>query len=342
MKFNYFLIALFLTPGFFGSAQSDAEALKYLHELTLPLENFRSETWNVIKTTMSSRSSSMLDQKIKGITTKIEATETQIASDEGFYGDLSIKVAMKIFLRNARTILNEDYEEIKHLKINSQHSFKNMEEYLMAQIKANERLSESGKRLDDELIKFAERYGVTVNNEKSSTSKKIVKASEALNYYNQTYLSFFKVHEQRLKVYQALSRENLEEIKKENKLLSQFCELSLERLDIQDAFFGDESLWNAANNIINHIKKEAEEIYPNAIRAIEKKQIYESAQKVYQSIPEANRTQNDVDHVNALIEPLNAAVEIQNSTFNQASQDRQVLFRTWNDELRTFCAKYLN
>lgn len=342
MKIYFFVFALLLIPNLKSSAQTEAEALEYLHNLTQPLENFRTETWNVIKTTMSSRSSSMLDKRIKGLVSKIETTEATVTKEEGFYGDLSIKVAMKIFLRNARTILNEDYQKIKNLKVTSQHSFKNMEAYLMAQVKANERLSESGKRLDDEIIKFAERYGVTVSNERSETSKKIVKASEAMNYYNQTYLSFFKVHEQRLKVYGALSQENLEEIKKENLLLAEFCDLSLERLDIQDAFFGDDKLWNAANNIIKHIKTEAEEIYPNAIRAIEKKQIYEMAQKVYQKIPQEDRTQNDVDHVNALIEPLNAAVEIQNSTFNQASMDREVLFRSWNDELRTFCARYLN
>lgn len=323
-------------------AQTKAEALEYLHNLTQPLEGFRTDTWSVIKTTMSSRSSSMLDQKILNLTDKIKATEAELASEEGFYGDLSVKVAMKIFLRNARTILSEDYKKIKELKVHSQHSFKNMEAYLMAQVKANERLSEGGKRLDDELRKFAERYEVTVSEEKNATSQKIVKASAAMNYYNQTYLSYFKVHEQRLKVYEALSRENLDDIKKENKLLIQYCELSLERLDIQDAFYGDEALWNAANNIISHIKKEAEEVYPNALRAIEKKQIYESAQKVYQTIPEESRTQNDVDHVNALIEPLNAAIEIQVSSLNKANSQREVLFRTWNDELRTFGARYLN
>ena len=66
------------------------------------------------------------------------------------------------------------------------------------------------------------------------------------------------------------------------------------------------------------------------------------AQKVYNSIPEENRTQNDVDHVNGLIEPLNAALEIQNSSFDKANQEREALFRIWNDELRTFSARYLN
>jgi len=78
-----------------------------------------------------------------------------------------------------------------------------------------------------------------------------------MNYYNQTYLSYFKVHEQKLKVFNALTTEHLEVIKSENEQLLKDCDLALERLDIQDAFFGDEALWNAANNIILQIKKEA-------------------------------------------------------------------------------------
>ncbi|GEM_PF-2101015 len=342
MNFKILFIPILLLLNFNSSAQTEAEALEYLQNLTQPLKSFRTETWNVIKTTMSSRSSSMLDSKIAKTIEKIEVEEQKLAADDGFYRDLSVKVAMKIFLRNSKTILSEDYQKIKDLKIKSQNSFKNMEAYLLAQVKTNEKLTDSGRRFDDELRKFAKRYGVSVTDEKSITSKRIVKASQAMNYYNITYLSFYKVHEQRLKVYDALSKENLELIKKENKLLEEYCDKSLTRLQIQEDFFEDKALLTASFKIIQHIKKEAQEVYPNAIRAIEKKQIFEKAQTVYHNIPKTERTQNDVDHVNALIAPLNAAVDIQHSSFNKASKEREILFIAWNDELRTFFSKYLN
>jgi len=112
MKNIILLLALLAFSSLNTYGQSEQEALEYLHKLTKPLSEFRSETWNVIKTTMSSRSSSMLDQKIKGITSKIGKTREQLSKEDGFYGDLSIKVAMKIFLRNAESILTEEKDWI--------------------------------------------------------------------------------------------------------------------------------------------------------------------------------------------------------------------------------------
>ena len=337
-----FITATFIVTSICSYGQTAEEAHKYLSELTSSLDDFRQETWYIVKSTVGSRSVSDLDYKIHELTTKIRSTREELTSDEGFYGDLSVKVAMRIYLRTAANILTEDYQDIKALEVHSHHSFKNMERYLQAQNKANDRLSEGGERLDVELKRFADRYGVVVTEEKYLLAEKIEKSSAAMAYYNQTYLSFFKAHEQKLRVYEALRTGDFDRIREENSLLLLYCNESLDRLDIQDAFYGDEALWNAANNILNHFKYEATEVYPSSIRAIEKQQIFNLAQKVFDEKPEEERSQGDVNHINALIDPLNAAIDIQNSLFTKADSERTKLFNEWNSQINAFFAAYIS
>ncbi len=323
-------------------AQSSEEALEYLTEVTSSLEEFRIDTWNVLKSTVQNKSSSELESRILGLTNKIESTRKGINNEEGFYGDLSAKVAMTVYLRTAYDILSQDFKEIRTLEKRSPQSFEAMEKYLMSQNKANERLSEGGERLDNELKRFANRYKIEVTEEKSALAVKIERASQALGYYNQVYLSYFKVYHQKLSVYNALKSENMEKISNEIRTLKEYAQVSLDRLLILDGFMEDYSLHSAATNIIEQFLFEANEVFPTALRAIERKHIFNMAQEVFDTLPEEEKTNTDIAHVNSLIDPLNQAIDDQNTQFSTAESKRQELFNIWNREIMTFFVTYLN
>ncbi len=342
MRLLFVLLVVAHCTALNSAAQNTEEALHHLELVTASLEKFRAETWNVLRLTAQNRSSSELDFKINAVADKIEATRRTLVDADGYYNDLSAKVAVTVFLKTAHRILTDDYQQIKRLEQSSQQSFVNMEKYLNVQNKANERLSEAGERLDDELKRFAERYDIEVTEKKSPLSAKIEMASQGMAYYNQVYLSFFKVHDQKLKLYTALSAQDLDAIEEELALLESYCAESIGRLQILGSFMDDSSLNVAATDIINQMKSEAQETFPAALRAIEKRQIFLMAQGVFDAIPEKERTQEDIDHLNSVIDPLNKAIENQNEKFTLAEEKRETLFTNWNQQIAKFFSTYLN
>ena len=162
------------------------------------------------------------------------------------------------------------------------------------------------------------------------------------SYYNQVYLAYFKVYDQKLKVYSALKVENMDLVKEELSLLNEYSSESLGRLMILDGFMEDNGLSNAAIDIITQLKYESESVFPLALRAIEKKHIFSMAQGVFESIPEEERTSSDIAHLNGLIDPLNSAIEKQNEEFSKSETKRDELFNSWNAQILAFFSAYLS
>jgi len=322
-------------------SQSSEEALNYLKETTSSLDEFRAETWKALSSSVQNRSSSELEWKIKTLSEKMNAERARLTAADGFYGDLAVKVAMTVFLKNSSSILTEDYKKIKMLEQRSQSSYLDMEKYLNAQNKANDRLSEAGQRLDGELKRFARRYDLEVSEEKHPLAKKIEKASLALGYYNQVYLTYFQVYTKKYKVYEVLKTEDMSAIKTEMEELDKICNAAIEKLALLDSFMGDNLLNESATAIIQQTREESKLAFPAALRAIEKKHILYMAQEVFDQIPEDERTKEDVDHINGLIDPLNSAIDRQNKEFSAAEHSRLALFNQWTVELKNFTQKYL-
>lgn len=323
-------------------AQTAEEALHHLEDITSSLDEFRVNTWNVLKSMAHNNSTAELEWQIQSLADKVEVERKRVSAAEGFYGDLSAKVAMTVFLRNSHSILTDDFKAIRRLEAKSGESFEKMESYLVAQNLANERLSEAGERFDDEIKRFAERYKLEVTDHKSALSESIEKASQALGYYNQVFLSYFKVYHQKLAVYEALKSEDLEIIAEEIELFEYYAQEGSQRLLILGGFMEDESLSVAAVNILRQFRHEAETVFPAAQRAIERKQIFNLAQEVFDKIPEKEVSDNDIDHLNSLIDPLNKAIEMQNQEFSRSESKRQQLFDAWNKEIAAFFNKYLS
>jgi len=340
LKHLIIILCLALSTGL--KSQTAEEALHHLEDLTSSLDGFRISTWNVLKTMVHNKSSAELDWQIQSLAEKIETERKRVATTDGFYGDLTAKVAMTVFLRNSHNILTDDFRAIRKLERKSSESFEDMEKYLIAQNTANERLSEAGERFDDEVKRFAERYKIQVNEEKSDLSKSIELASLALGYYNQVFLSYFKVYHQKLAVYEALRSEDLERISEEIELFDFYAKEGSQRLLILGGFMEDEALSVAAVNILRQFRHESETVFPAAQRAVERKQIFNLAQEVFDKIPEEEVSENDIDHINSLIDPLNKAIEKQNEEFSRSESKRKQLFDTWNTEIAAFFNKYLS
>jgi hypothetical protein len=253
-----------------------------------------------------------------------------------YKGDASLRDAYKNFWDILLKVFNEDYGKIVNMEEIAEQSYDAMEAYLLAQEKAGEVLEIAQDSVEANYERFAARNRITLIQSDSRISKKMRQVGAVNHYYHGLYLIFFKSYKQEAYVMDALNRKDINSVEQNNNTLIRFAEEGLSRLDTSNAYLGDESLVNNCKKVLTFHKMEAEKFIPDMSNYLLKSDEFEKIKKVYDTKPQAKRTQADVDAYNKAVNEMNEAVNKSNNASQARNAGSQKALDGWNMAVKNF------
>lgn len=342
---SIFLSVFVLVFFIFGQdlpGQNKSDAVIYMEELTKSYNQLKIETWHYMKSITRGKGVRKVENKRQDLLKEIKSVKTEVQKQKAFGTDASLKNAIVEFLDLEYTVLNEDFGKILDMEDIAEQSYDLMEAYLLAKEKANEKLDVASDELQVVQKAFAAANNITLIEDNDKLSQKIDKAGEALKYYNQIYLIFFKCYKQEMYLMEALQKADVGALEQNKNTLVTFSDESLLKLNDAGNFKNDASLNLAAKQMLTFYKSEADEYFPKAIDYFIKKDNFEKLKKIFDSKSSSNRTQQDVDQYNKAVNDYNDAVNIYNASNNSANEKRSKYLEQWNQKIEAFFDNHAN
>jgi len=272
--------------------------------------------------------------------------EVETARDKiqtmGFYkGDRAFRDAASDFLLMYYHVLNEDYAKIVDMEEIAEQSYDNMEAYMLAQEKADEKLSEAGNRMDTAQQAFATKFNMTISkeaNEKIAAMSKEV--AQINNYDHKLYLIFFKPYKQEMYLTDAINRSDVNAIEQSKNSLLQFSKEGLAKLDTTKSFRGDNSLVVSCKKMFQFFIQEGNDKIPTITDFMLKKEKFDKIKEEYSNLPSSKKTKEEVDKFNNAVNDLNKGVDSYNQTNKYLNSTRTEKLNDWNSTRDKFMSTY--
>ena len=343
LKISLFLITILF---FFFSkinAQTDKEAYNHMVELTNQFNEMKKETWQYMKALTKNRKARKIEKKRKNLIKEIKSVESDIKKNKSYKSDESLKNAMLEYLNISHVVLKEDFDKILDMEEIAEQSYDNMETYVLAKEKANEKLNDAFEIVKAAQKSFAMNHNINlVDGEGDKMTKKIKKAADALKYYNQVYLIFFKPYKQEAYLIDAQNRNDVSGMEQNSNALKKLSEEALDQLKDFGNYKDDVTLKAATHRILKFYKNEAEDDYPIVIDFYMKKDKYEKLKKTMESKKKKEITQEDVDKYNKAVKEFNNAVKSFNEKNDKMNKERTNNLEEWNKKVEDFFDKHAN
>lgn len=324
-------------------AQTTKGSVEYMNEFSKSFNEFKGETWQYLKSITSGKNSRTVDSKRQNLINKIKSVKAEVSSKSDFQSDGSLKKAVVEYLDLSYTVLKEDYDKILDMEEIAEQSYDNMEAYMLAREKANEKLNAAFDVMQEAQKAFAAKNNINiVEGESDKISKKIQKANDALKYYNKIYLIYFRSYKQEIYALDAIKRSDVTSFQQNISSLATFANEDLEKLKTVGSYSGDGSLVALAKQFLTFYKQEATKDFPGMIDFFIKKDNFEKVQKSFEAKNKKDRTNQDVEQYNKASNEYNQAVAAYNKINDSTNMQRTKLFEMWNQKIDTFLSSHSN
>lgn len=324
-------------------AQAPGEAVEYMNQMGNSFTELKDETWKYLKAVTRGQGARRVEKKRQQLVQEVRAKKNEVGKMKGFYSDISLKNAVLGYLDMNYIVLTEDFEKILNMEDIAEQSYDLMEAYILAKEKANEKLEDAGEVLDAAQKEFAAAHDITIiEAEMDKKSQRIEQAGNALAYYNDVYLIFFKAFKQEAYVLDAMNRADVNAMEQNINVMLSYSEECQAKLDTLARYNGDGALRAAAGKVIQFYKAEAEKDFPGQVDFYLKKDNFEKQQKIFDAKGKKSRTQEDVDNFNNAVSEFNAAVASFNATNERINKQRSELLESWNKSVDVFFNKHTN
>ncbi len=332
-------LVLFSTPSTY--AQPPQEAASYLSEIGEEYEDIRKRTWDYTSTMAHSRSARKVERKRERLIKTVAQSIKAVSKMDDFNGDNTLRDSVVAYLTLNYNVINEDYGKIMDMEAVAEQSYDLMEAYLLAQEKANIKLEHASARLDTQTQAFANKYGVELIESHDEISVKLKRSSEALKYYNQVYLVFFKAYKQELYLMDAIQRSDINAIEQNRSALKSFADEGIEKLTNIRHYRGDYSVNKACQRILSFYKEEAEDKIPIIADFLLVADNYKKMGTLMESKDRMQVTQEEVKQYNKAVRDYKKGVNKFNSTNNLLNNKRNNALTRWNNAVNSFLARHI-
>jgi hypothetical protein len=266
---------------------------------------------------------------------------TQIMGTVAYKGDKSLRDATVAYLKTCYNVFNEDYHKIVNMEEIAEQSYDAMEAYLLAQEKAGEKLEEANNLRSKTQKEFAQKYNITLLEDKDELDLKVEKSDRVTEYSNKLFLIFFKSNKQEMYLTDAINRKDINGIEQNRNALLNYSNEGLQKLSSIEPFDGDATLMEACRRSLQFYKELAE----NKISGVTDYMLVEDnfikTKKKFDATPAAKRTQADVDQFNKTVEEVNVAGKASNKANNEINKERSEVLNNWNKAMEKFIDKHM-
>lgn len=329
-------LVLAVTVAPLAKAQVTEGAVDYMQQMATSTIKLKDETWQYLKAVTQGRGAGKVEKTRQMLLTELATAKAEVSRMSAFNGDDELRQATLEFLRLWQSVLKEDFDKIMDLEEVAEESYDFMEAYVLAKERANELLDAASDSLEEVQGAFAEEHGIELVEAEDKVSVRIKKTGEALRYYNQIYLIFFKCFKEEAYVLAALTVGDTGAIAMHARNLVSFASEGRGRVDTMSSFNGDVSLKSVMSRLLLFYIKEGEESFPEmASMYILKAELDKSAERL-NATKERDRTQADIDAYNTLVDDYNKAIETFNREVELLNGLRKQRLQEYEDAVASF------
>ncbi len=324
-------------------AQESNDPVQYLNEISMPFDEIKAKTWEYLQAITQEKKARKVEKRRKSLIKEYKDAKSITKKRPDYNGDAAYKNALIDFFEMSLVILQEDFDKILDMEAISERSYDLMEAYMMARELANKKLKDASDKASTAQKEFAALHNITLLEEEADElTKKIERSANALQYYNQLYLIFFKAYIQESYVLAAQNRGDISALEQHLSSFLSATEDGLSKLDTISNYENDESLKKAAVQIMRYYQKEANHDYPAVVRFYLSQDNFEKSRKAFEALPASSRTQENVDIFNNSVNEINKASEMFNRDNQIMNQQRNQQLTIWNNSVSSFFAKFTN
>ena len=277
-----------------------------------------------------------MEKRREELIRSVENSIREITRLRPYKGDASLRDTYADYLKILLTVFKEDYHKIVDMEEIAEQSYDNMEAFLLAQERAQDKLSEAAEKIEPAYRDFAARHNVTLTDDRkeSKISKKLRKGGQVNQYYHTLFLVFFKSRHQEEYLLSAVEASDVNAIEQNRNTLNKYSEEGLLALDTIRPFNGDGTLINTCRKVLTFYQREASAAILTDFFL--RKDEFEKVKKALDMKPEKQRTQADIDKYNKAVNAMNESVGEFNKTLEELNKSRAKVLNNWNEAVKRF------
>ena len=338
MKCFIFSLALCLLS-MVCAGQSPAAALNYMETINKQGQLISRRYLSYMSEAAHGNKLKKLEQRRRELTATLRNVQANAVRLKPFKGDTTLKKSYEKYITILNSVFNEDYGKIVNMEEIAEESYDQMEAYLLAQERAEEKLDEAFGQFDQAYDKFAADNKINLIQPEDKLSKKLKKIGRANQYYHRKYLVFFKVYKQEAYLMDAISKKDVNGIEQNRNTLLKYAAEAQAKLDTAKPFQRDQSLVAAGKKYVQFTKTESEKI-GFVTDYILKMDEFEKIKKVWDS-QSGSKTQAQVTEYNQAVDNANRLVTKYNQQMQQLDKGRAQALNAWNGTVKEFFESYI-
>ena len=299
MKYSFkkrlLFIPVFLV--FFSSrviAQPFESAVQYMDYISKANQELTAKYLFYLSAVAHGKSARKVEKRRFEVINAISATRSTIMGMPAWKGDRTLKDTTVAYLKILNVVFNEDYGKIVNMEEIAEQSYDAMEAYLLAQEKAQEKLTQASERQQVMQKQFAVKNNINLIESQSELDNKSKIVNEVMDHCNEVYLIFFKCYKQEGYLVEAQNQKNIVSMEQNVNSLQRFAEQGLEKLKDLKGYNNDASLIMACRNALYFYKAEAKK-GPLMTDYFLKEEAFIKTKKQFDSKPSSKRTKQDID-----------------------------------------------
>jgi hypothetical protein len=258
-----------------------------------------------------------------------------------YNNDPSLRNAYIEYWNILLSIFNEDYHKIVDMEEVAEQSYDDMEAYLLAQERANQKLNDANEKAVVAYRAFAVNNKITLTEGKSTTlSKKIKKISIVNSYHRVVFLIFFKARVQENYAIEAYNAKDINALEQRRESLLKYADEGLIKLATLEPFDNDNSLIIAMKKVLEFYKIEATNYFLVFSEYLIKTDEFQKLKKSYDS-KSSGKTKEDVDTYNKAVIELNKLMSSVNSISKESNNKRSDLLNNLDSVKMNFMDTYM-
>ncbi len=315
-------------------AQDYDNAGDYMSIISKQRENVSKKFMSYASAAAHGKKAKKVDNLRSKLLDEVQEARMNIQAMPSFRGDKSYRDSTVTFIKLYFNVLNEDYSKIINMEEIAEQSYDDMEAYMMAKEKVDEKLEEGNKKMHLATETFAAKNNITLTKDNSELGEKMKQVHEVNQYYNVVYLLFFKAYKQEGYLMEAVQKNNITGIEQNKSSLLKYAEDGLEKLKTFKAFQGDNSLPQACKAVMNFYVKEVNVHLKTISEFYLTQERFGSIKKEFEK--KNSPTKEEVDAYNKSVKDINAASQAYNSTSQTLNKLRTEALNDWNKAVDAF------
>lgn len=332
---------IFLSATENAKTQTTQEAVNYLNQFSDQYKPIQKESWDYMSTLAHSRSGRKIEKRRIDLVNAINKSRREVKKIPAFNNDYTLRDSVVAYLTLNYNILNNDYDKIVDMEAVAEQSYDLMEAYILAQELAGDKMEQALKNLNQEIELFAEKYEIKLIESDGKLEQKLEKSSEAMDYYHQVYLVFFKAYKQEAYLMDAITNSDINSMEQNRNALKSISEEGIQKLTEISNHRGDNTINSACKRMLTFYIDEADNKIPLISDFLLVAKEYEEMSTLINSKDRMQVSQEEIDRYNKAVDGYNKAVNKYNANNKALNSKRNSNLDIWNNAVNSFMDRHI-